>query len=787
MKPTTDDRLDPDHSTAGATFSTYTDGVAPGPIYDGPTTLVAGPSDSADDGASSRIGPDLLPSTSDGGSAIGRGHVTRIEPGQTLYSKYRVIRRLGSGAMGEVWLVRHIMLKSEHALKLVMPNFASNPVALMRFQREFEVMASLRHEHAVIVYDAILGADGGYIDMEYVEGSTIHEVLGIARGRDGLDPSSPLMPLEWIVRILDQLCQVLELAHRKGIVHRDLKPSNLMLLAGRPPGREHLKVLDFGIAKIRDDPEAAGQDPASAPNQTQGFIGTPAYGSPEQALGQAVDGRSDLYAVGVLLYEFVTGRLPFQGNHWQVMSQNATKPPPSFAEANHRLRPMPKVEQVIFRMLAKDPGQRPRAARELYREFRTAVEASLPADHPPIPASIWDDAEFAPAPTDSDTLIRKTGVSTEDWPPYRPRRKSRAIVGALAVALALIVGLFVLKSLRTVPVPVAPAPATARPPSVGFERFWLPEYRPVEGYKQGMPWPEKVRRTTDQAVFRRIKEGIYVPETFEPDPKAGEAADGWPRVIVKNGIRFLRIPGGTWNMGAWDDPNAVDRTDGPLHPVSLTGFYLQETEVTNGQFEEYLDRVPEASTPMDWEKTFRERNGPDEARRYPAVNLDRKRILEFAGELGAQLPTEAQWEYAARSLGEKRRFVWGDAPAPTRDLARIDALTATPAPVASYPSPEGGPGKDRTVQGVFDLAGNVQELCRDVWVSSYRKADVAILDPCAAPGDPDRAEYVIRGAAYNSLAQDCATTRRDKVGAGELFDNLGFRLVVECPDSRKPR
>ena len=97
--------------------------------------------------------------------------------------------------------------------------------------------------------------------MEYVEGQTIHEILVAARRRPDPDPSAPLMPLDWIVRVLDQLSDVLQEAHEKGIVHRDLKPSNLMLLDGRKPGKEYLKVLDFGIAKIRDDPDNAGRRP----------------------------------------------------------------------------------------------------------------------------------------------------------------------------------------------------------------------------------------------------------------------------------------------------------------------------------------------------------------------------------------------------------------------------------------------------------------------------------------------------------------------------------------------
>ncbi len=334
-----------------------------------------------------------------------RGVSGKIEPNQTLYSKYRVLKKLGSGAMGEVWLVRHVTLKSEHALKVIIPNFASNPVALMRFQRELEIMATLRQEHAVTIYDACIDEDGGYIDMEYLDGQTIQEILQAVRNRPDRDPGEPLMPLDWIVRILDQLCEVLQVAHEKGIVHRDLKPSNIMLLNGRKPGKESLKVLDFGIAKIRDDPDSAAvRDQEENENKTQGFIGTPSYGSPEQAMvSEHVDGRADLYSVGIMLYEFVTGRLPFRGNHWQVMSQNATATPPTFAEANPKLRPLPELEHAILRVLAKKPEDRPQTALALFDEIREAVEAVMPAGSPGLTPHTWEAAPFYTPPSGTGT------------------------------------------------------------------------------------------------------------------------------------------------------------------------------------------------------------------------------------------------------------------------------------------------------------------------------------------------------------------------------------------------
>jgi len=286
--------------------------------------------------------------------------------------------------MGDVWLVRHASMDDLHALKLIVSNIASNEVALKRFQREFKVMASLKHQHAVQIYDACIDDEGGYIDMEYVQGQTLHDILAAGRKRPDLDSSATLMPLDWIVKVLDQLTDVLQEAHEKGIVHRDLKPGNLMLLDGRKPGKEYLKVLDFGIAKIRDDP-----DNAANMTLTQGFIGTPSYGSPEQAMNrQDIDGRADIYSVGVMLYEFVTGRLPFKGVQFQVMHQHATVPPPPFHEANPKLRPLPELEHAILKAMAKDRAHRQQTAREFFDEVARAIE-DIQGPTPRTPPSTW--------------------------------------------------------------------------------------------------------------------------------------------------------------------------------------------------------------------------------------------------------------------------------------------------------------------------------------------------------------------------------------------------------------
>ncbi|ADV62221.1 serine/threonine protein kinase with WD40 repeats [Isosphaera pallida ATCC 43644] len=301
-------------------------------------------------------------------------HLSFIEPGQIIFGKYEVIRKLGEGGMGSVWLVRHLELDCERALKTIASNIAAKDEARQRFRREAKAMASFSHPNAVTIHDFRLAHDLAYIDMEYVRGESLETLL---------QPGVP-MPLPWIRRIIEQLCDVLQEAHDKRIVHRDLKPSNLMLVSGRAPGRELLKVLDFGIAKIMEEAEL------SLTNNV--FLGTAAYASPEQANGDPVDDRSDLYSMGVLLYQFLTGYRPFTGPVVKQVYDLVNTPPPPFAIRNPDVKYPPAVEAVVLKCLAKTPDARPASARALAEEFLAAldevktpssVSVAIPASDPP--------------------------------------------------------------------------------------------------------------------------------------------------------------------------------------------------------------------------------------------------------------------------------------------------------------------------------------------------------------------------------------------------------------------
>jgi serine/threonine protein kinase/mono/diheme cytochrome c family protein len=284
-----------------------------------------------------------------------------VKAGQVLLGQYQVKRKLGAGGMGSVWLVEDQVLKTDRALKLIASGLIDVPEARARFQREAQVMAKVKHEHAVIVHTAQLVGDTAAIVMEYIRGDSIDHLLR---------PGQP-MPLDWAGQVLSQLCAVVQVAHDQGIVHRDLKPSNLMLVAGQPVGRVYLKVLDFGLAKI------LGSEVNDPITRSKGAMGTVAYLSPEQALGQEVDTRSDIYSLGVILFEFLVGQRPFDGPLYQVMNDHVKTPAPAFQTKSPGSRVPPEVERVVMQCLEKDPARRPASARELAETFLKAAGKSI--------------------------------------------------------------------------------------------------------------------------------------------------------------------------------------------------------------------------------------------------------------------------------------------------------------------------------------------------------------------------------------------------------------------------
>jgi serine/threonine-protein kinase len=279
--------------------------------------------------------------------------------GKVLGNRYEIISRLASGGMANVYLARCRVLNRPVTIKVLREELAEDKEFLQRFQREAQAVASLSHPNIVNIYD--VGEHEGlpYLVMEYVEGEDLKEVI---------KKRAPFSPQE-IASIGAQVCAALAHAHQKGIVHRDIKPHNILITNG---GR--VKVTDFGLARVLSVP-------AATVTQSGTVVGSVYYFSPEQAQGQEVDPRSDLYSLGVVLYEMATGEVPFKGdNPISVALKHLQEEPPPVRRRNPAIPQ--ELEQIILKAMAKNPDDRFHSADEMRRALTGGgfAEATEPED-----------------------------------------------------------------------------------------------------------------------------------------------------------------------------------------------------------------------------------------------------------------------------------------------------------------------------------------------------------------------------------------------------------------------
>ncbi|HEY8927339.1 MAG TPA: serine/threonine-protein kinase, partial [Polyangia bacterium] len=287
-----------------------------------------------------------------------------LQPEQVLDDTYRIVRRIGEGGMGEVYEAAHARLAGRYAIKLLQKDVAGDPGLMARFQREAQVTSSLRHPNIVQVVDFRKMPEGtSYIVMEYLDGVDLAAEI---RGKGPL-------PLERVRELVEQIATGLAAAHEQGIVHRDLKPANLFLLVLPGSRRELVKIVDFGISKVR----AAD----TQLTRTATVMGTPQYMAPEQALGESdrIDARSDQFALATITYEMLAGRCAFVGDTIPTILYQLVHVEPAPLTVNGKAA-HPAVEAVIRRGLAKQPEARFPSVIEFAQAFAAAVaEASAAA------------------------------------------------------------------------------------------------------------------------------------------------------------------------------------------------------------------------------------------------------------------------------------------------------------------------------------------------------------------------------------------------------------------------
>jgi serine/threonine-protein kinase len=563
--------------------------------------------------------------------------------GKVLDDRYRLDNWIGAGGMGTVYSATHLRINRRCAIKVLNPNLTGYQFALRRFEQEAIAACQVDHPNAVQVTDSGVTPEKlAYLVMEFVEGRLLRGLI-----------SAGGMEYRRAVALLTQICEVIEAAHQKMIIHRDLKPENIIVQS--PGERESIKVLDFGIAKMLEPGPGSG----SLPNLTvEGtVIGTPEYMSPEQCEGKKPGPTSDIYSIGIIAYELLSGQLPFVAETArEFFARHLTAEPRPLQEVAPTVPAVLAAE--VMRALRKDPVERPQSAKEFSRRLQSAIQ-------------------------------RIDGQLTRDPMP----RPNWAGVGRWLLTMGLLLGA-------------------------------------VGGY----------------ALYKRLGSGSGSPVTIR--------ADQFGRMIL--------IEGGRYRMGSGAELAAKETV--------VADFYLDETEVTNEQYQRFLDANPGYPAPTVWEGR---RFAVGEAK-LPVTGVNWEEATAYAQWAGKRLPSEAEWEYAARSRGRYLLYPWGD---DWRDNA-ANALEQR-----NGPTPVDGFREDRSEQGVLGLVGNASEWVADRHLRYDNQQPVHSTCPDCR---------VIRGGNYKSpKPADCAAPTRlseyprlpDKLTEREEYRQFLLVVGFRCADS----
>jgi formylglycine-generating enzyme required for sulfatase activity/serine/threonine protein kinase len=700
--------------------------------------------------------------------------------------------------MGVVYKARHIFLKTQHAIKIILPDLVGNdPNLVTRFRQEALAAAAIRHQNIIAVTDfGVVRGTMPFLVMEFVKGRSLQDIMA----EEGAMP--PMRAFE----LIQPICAGIAAAHRQKIVHRDLKPLNVMVQDGVPVS-EGAKLLDFGLAKIKSG-ELLGSFIAA---QTTGLMGSPFYMAPEQWSDDPPDARADIYSLGVMLFQMLCGEVPFKGSSIPaIMKKHLTNEVPSLASKG--IDAPPQIEAVIRHALEKDPKYRTPSAEEFVVELRAAMESAsatlkrtadtseidpsktivtAPAEEHPTVSIKGSSTAFDPLAgtisaaslreEDHKTLFAQRELAREaearrkiDDAEQQKRKADEDDRDAERRHLEELVA----KQTRVLEEKLNQLASTMSPKGAGAvdpEATQLQRAAMATGDNilagAGQSFPhvdvslvpkKKTPLFLILGLVAMLLMGVVVGGYFMLRPKVTPAGPGkpstpnGPELVIKPDL--IEIPAGAFQLGRNDSL----QTEAPAHQVTINAFSMDKNEVTNAEYARFVSEANH-TPPQQWGSV----TPPAGEELLPVSNVSYDDAVAFAAwrsqrdKVTYRLPTEEEWEYAARNGDKDNLYPWGNAWAPGRAVT-LESGVAKEQRVGNYPQ-----GGNRW--GVQDLIGNVWE-----WTSSK-----ASLYPGSKLKLQDNQKdwIVVRGGGYGSPANKVSATMRDWFAPNYKNPVLGFRLV----------
>ncbi len=715
------------------------------------------------------------------------------------FGRYRILQLLGKGGMGAVYLAQDSQLGRQVALKVPFFDASESPQRVERFVREARSAAALHHPNICTVFDAGQIDGRPFITMAHIAGTPLEQEI---------DPEAPLSQLR-AAEIVRKVALALEHAHGKGIVHRDLKPANVILENNGEP-----VVMDFGLAK-----QVVSVDPNEGKLTRIGAIlGTPSYMAPEQVKGEsaAIGPATDIYSLGVMLFEMLTGTTPYTGSAAVVMGQTLAAPVPPVKEFRPDVDA--RLDAICRKAMAKDPADRFASMAELANALEHFLKApSTPPLPPPVPPAavvvkmLMPVGERSPFEDFQDAAPVTAAVSKARKGQLRPvgllaTKRQLLVAGALGIAsliflvVAGLVGLWASGVLKV----------QTKDGVIVLENLPPDAEVTVDGEKvtvksaDGKTFEVRVDASKKKHRVEVKRDGVklfgdevevdaggrkavlvrLVPDAIpaKPGPDKVPVGKELPKpgtVDLGSGVKmeFVLIPKGKFKMGSPKDEK--DRNpfengfDEAQHEVEITkSFYLAKYPVTQEQYAAIAGMNPSVFSATGG------RNAQVEGlntKPFPVENVTWNDAKAYCVDLTKRdkqgrtfrLPTEAEWEYACRA-GTQTVYFFGDDPQRLGDYAWYqDNANGRPHPVGE---------KKPNTWGLYDMHGNVWQWCEDYYGPYEGLND---KDPLRSSKHSEDLR-VVRGSSWIYQAQDCRAAIRRWNVPGDRFNEIGFRVAFDA-------